>query len=87
MSTPAIPVSFRVIVEEVEKIHVRPHVVANGDNAVNDDTGLCTFPCDLAKELSQGDRTICDQWVVLNVSRADEFGRSLFRPLLLIISS
>ena len=42
----------RVIVEEIQKVHVRPYIVAGGDNAVDDDAGSGTFPCDLAKELA-----------------------------------
>ena len=42
----------RVIVEEIQKVHMRPYIVANGDNAVDDDTGLGAFPCDLAEELT-----------------------------------
>ena len=42
----------RVIVEEIQKVYVRPYIVANGDNAVDDDTGLGAFPCDLAEELT-----------------------------------
>ena len=30
---------IRVIVEQIQKIHVRPHVVADGDDAVDDDAG------------------------------------------------
>jgi hypothetical protein len=42
----------RVVVEEIQKIHVRPYIVAGGDNAVDDDLGPGAFPCDLAEELA-----------------------------------
>jgi hypothetical protein len=60
---------------------VRPYIVADGDDAVDDDAGPGTFPRDLGEELPQRDRTVCDQRVVLDVSEADEFGRALFRLL------
>ena len=43
---------IRVIVEEIQKIDVRPYLVADGDNAVDDDAGSGAFPCDLAEELA-----------------------------------
>jgi hypothetical protein len=30
---------IRVIVEEIQKVHVRPYIVAGGDKAVDDDAG------------------------------------------------
>jgi len=60
---------------------VRPYIVADGDDAVDDDAGPGAFPRDLGEEFPQRDRTVCDQWVVLDVSWAYEFGRTLFRLL------
>src|SRR5258705_3864251 len=42
---------IRVIIEEIQKVHVRPYIVADGDDAVDDDAGPGAFPCDLAEEL------------------------------------
>ena len=50
-----------VIIEEIQKVHVRPYIVADGDDGVDDDAGPGAFPCDLAEEVPQRDRTVCDQ--------------------------
>ena len=42
---------IRVIVEEIQKVHVRPYIVADGDDAVDNDAGTGAFPCDLGEEL------------------------------------
>ena len=42
----------RVVVEEIQEVHMRPYIVAGGDNAVDDDAGPGTFPCDLAEEFA-----------------------------------
>ncbi len=34
---------IRVIVEEIQKVHVHPYIVAGGDNAVDDDAGPGVF--------------------------------------------
>ena len=46
------PRIVRVVVEEISESLRAPYIVANGDNAVDDDTGLGAFPCDLAEELT-----------------------------------
>ena len=52
---------IRIIVEEIQKVHVRPDVVADGDDAVDDDAGPGAFPRDLAEEFAERDRTVCNQ--------------------------
>jgi hypothetical protein len=42
----------RVVVEEIQKVHMRLYIVAGGDNAVDDDAGLGALPCDLAEEFA-----------------------------------
>ncbi len=42
---------IRVIIEKIQKIHVRPYIVADGDDAVDNDAGPGAFPCDLGEEL------------------------------------
>ena len=42
----------RVVVEEIRKVHMCPYIVAGGDNAVDDDSGLGALPCDLAEEFA-----------------------------------
>src|ERR1700722_667015 len=75
------PRILRVVIEEIQKVDVRPYIVADGDDTVDDDAGPGAFPRDLGEELSQRDRTVCDQRVVLDISGADEFFRAFFRLL------
>ena len=51
------PGILRVVVEEIQKVYVRPYIVADGDDAVDDDTGLGVFPRDLGEEFPQRDRS------------------------------
>jgi hypothetical protein len=44
------PRILRVVIEEIQKFYVRPYVVADGDNAVDDDAGSSAFPRDLGEE-------------------------------------
>jgi hypothetical protein len=76
------PCIIRVIIEEIEKVDVRPYVVASSNNAVDDDASPRAFSRDLAEEFAQGDRAVCDQRIVLDVCGADEFGCSFFRLFL-----
>jgi hypothetical protein len=57
------PRVVRVTVEQVQKIHARPHVVAHGDDFVNDDTRARAFLGDFVEEFSQG------AWTVRNEQR------------------
>ena len=73
---------IRIVVEQIQKIHVSEHVVVDGDDLVNDDTRTRALLRHLAKELSQCGRTVANKGVVLNVSRAEILGCSLLRLLL-----
>src|SRR6267378_1095008 len=73
---------IRIVVEQIQKIHVSEHVVVDGDDLVNDDTRACALLRHLAKELSQCGGTVANKGVVLNVSRAQILGCSLLRLLL-----
>ena len=42
---------IRVIIKEIQKVHVRPYIVADGDDAVDNDAGSGALPCDLREEL------------------------------------
>jgi len=86
MSTPRFPY-HRIIIEEIQKVHVRPYIVADGDDAVDDDAGPGAFPCNLAEERSQRDRTVCDQRVVLDVSGLTNLAVASSDFFLLIIRS
>src|SRR5262249_49809058 len=44
-----------IIVEQIQKIHVSPHVVTDSDDAMDDDTGISAFARDLAEVFSQRD--------------------------------
>jgi hypothetical protein len=44
---------LRVIVEQIQEIHVRPHVFADCDDAVDDNVGAFAFASDLTKKLPQ----------------------------------
>ena len=52
ISTPTIP-TLRVIVEQVQEVHVRPHVFADCDDAVDEKAGTGALARDLTKRLSQ----------------------------------
>ena len=78
---------LRIVVEEIQKIHVRPYVVADGDDPVDDDARAGAFLGDLGEELPQRDRTVCNQRVVLDVSGAYESGRTSSDLFVLIIRS
>jgi len=77
------PGVFRIIVKEIQKVDVRPYIVASSNNAVDDDADPRAFSRDLAEEFAQGNRAVCDQRVVLDVCGTDEFGRSFFRLFLI----
>src|SRR5271167_3820548 len=38
------PGILRVVIEEIQKVYVRPDIVADGDDAVDDDAGPGAFP-------------------------------------------
>ena len=59
-----------------------PHIVANGDDLVDDDARVGAFPGDLAEELPQRAWTVRDERVVLDVRGTDESGDELLRLLL-----
>ena len=44
------PRILRVVIEEIQKVDVRPHIVADGDDAVDDDAGPSAFSRDLGEE-------------------------------------
>jgi hypothetical protein len=44
------PRILRVVIEEIQKVDVRPYIVAGGDDAVDDDAGPGAFPRDLCEE-------------------------------------
>ena len=44
-----------IVVEQIQKIDVGPDIVADGDDAVDDDTSFGTFARDLTEVLSQRD--------------------------------
>src|SRR5260221_4739645 len=76
------PRIIRVVVEQVQKVHVRPYIVADGDDAVDDNAGASAFPGDLTKKLSQCDGAVGNERIVLNVRWTDELGRGFLRFLL-----
>ncbi len=76
------PRIVRIVVEQIQKIHVSPHIVADGDDLVDDDARLGAFPGDLAEELSQRVRTVRNERIVLDVGGTDEFGDELLGFLL-----
>ena len=62
------PRIVRVIVEQIQKIHVSPHIVADGDDAVDHNAGASAFSSDLTKKLSQSDGAVRNERVVLDVT-------------------
>src|ERR1700674_1700806 len=44
------PRILRVVIEEIQKVDVRPYIVAGGDDAVDDDAGPGAFPRNLCEE-------------------------------------
>jgi len=50
---------------------VSPHIIANGNNLVYDNTGTRPFPRDLAEILPERDRTVWYERVMLNVRGAE----------------
>ena len=73
------PGIIRIVVEQIQKIHVSPHIVAESDDLVDDDACLRAFAGDLAEELPQRVWTVRNERVVLDVRGADELGIRL-RP-------
>jgi hypothetical protein len=71
-----------VIVEQVQEIHMSPHIIADGNNLVYDNTGTRPFPRDLAEIQPERDRTVWDERVMLNLSGAEKPRRSFLRLLL-----
>jgi hypothetical protein len=69
---------LRVIVEQVQEIHVCPHVIADCDDAVDDNASAGAFARDLIKKLPQRYRTVWNERVVLDVCRTN--GISPFPP-------
>jgi hypothetical protein len=55
---------LRVIVEQVQEIHVCPNVIADCDDAVDDNASAGAFARDLAKKLPQRYRTVWNERVM-----------------------
>ena len=49
------PRILRIVVEQIQKIHVGPDIIADGDDAMDDDPGFGAFACDLTEVFSQRD--------------------------------
>jgi hypothetical protein len=75
------PCILRVVIEQIQKIHVRPNVVADGDDAMDHNASQPAFRRDLAKELSQRLRPVGNERVVLDVRGTGEPGRGFLRLL------
>ena len=54
------------VIEQIQKIYVRPNVVIDGDDAMDDNPDKPAFPGYLAEELSQRLWSIGNKWVVLD---------------------
>src|SRR5258708_12893554 len=76
------PRIIRVVVEQVQKIHVRPYIVADGDDAVDDNSGASAFPGDLTKKLSQADGSFANDRILLNLRSPHQLSRASPRFLL-----
>ena len=72
----------RIVVEQIQKIHVRPHIVADGDDLMDDNARLGALFGDLAEEFSQRVRAVRNERVVLDIRGADEFAYEFLRLLL-----
>jgi len=65
---PGDPRILRIVVEQIQKVNVRPDIVADGDDAVNDNTGLGAFARDPAEIFAQRFRAVCNQRMPLSTS-------------------
>ena len=63
-----------IVVEQVQKIHVGKHVVADGDDPVHDHPCASALPGNLAEKLAECRRTVRNERIVLNVSRTEILG-------------
>jgi hypothetical protein len=63
---------------------MRENVVADGDDPVNHDASLFMLLRDLAEILTQRDRSVCNQRVVLDIVPTKKLRRRLFRLLSLL---
>ena len=45
----------RIVVEQIQKIHMGPDIIADRDNAMDDDPGFGAFSRDLTEVFSQRD--------------------------------
>src|SRR5258708_12838197 len=61
-----------IVVEQIEENDVSKHIVAHGDDLMDDDPRLGTFLGDLAEELPQRVRAVRNQRVVLDIRGAHE---------------
>src|SRR5215472_7626900 len=66
------PGVLRIVVKQIEEIHMRPDVVADGDNLVDLDPGSRALLDNLTKELSKGVGAVPDERIMLDVSRCHE---------------
>jgi hypothetical protein len=49
------PRILRIVVEQIQKIHMSPDIIADRDNAMDDDPGFGAFSRDLTEVFSQRD--------------------------------
>jgi hypothetical protein len=55
----------RVVGQKIQEVHMREHVVADGDDLVDHYAGPLMLPSDLSEVLPQGHGSIGDQRIVL----------------------
>ena len=57
----------RIVVEQIQKIHVGEHIIADGDDLVNDNARAGSLLGYLAEELTQCGWTVANKGIVLNM--------------------
>src|SRR6266852_6922705 len=76
------PGIFRIVVEQVQEIHMSKDIVANRNDLIDDDASIGPLLGDLAEELSQRFRAIGNQRIVLDIARSHKCGDGFLRLFL-----